>query len=101
MDQVSGRLVFTGEILKRDGVRYDVVVADMNVFVVCRRITRKGKETGVTSYLSPEIYSNDRALGSLERYGFVPDGEWLDPETPLGIDVSRSRDGDKCCGGNK
>lgn len=91
MDKFLGRLVYTGDILKRGGARYDVVIADENIFVVCRRTKYNGRETGVTSYRMPEIYSNDPRLGSLAAYQFELDGSWLDPGTPLGKSTARQR----------
>lgn len=95
MDKFAGRLVYTGDILKRGGARYDVVIADENIFVVCRRKNYNGRETGVTSYRMPEIYSNDPRLGSLAAYQFTLDGSWLDPETPLGKSTARQRAADE------
>lgn len=95
MDKFVGRLVYTGDILKRGGDRFDVVIADENVFVVCRRRKYNGRETGETSYRMPEIYSNDPRMGSLDRYLFAIDGSWLDAETPLGKSTARQRAADE------
>lgn len=95
MDKTAGRLVYTGDIVKRGGARYDVVIADENIFVVCRRTKYNGRETGVTSYRMPEIYSNDPRMGSLAAYQFELDGTWLDPVAPLGKATARQRAADE------
>lgn len=95
MDKSAGRLVYTGDILKRGGARFDVVIADENIFVVCRRKKYNGRETGETSYRMPEIYSNDPVMGSLPAYQFELDGSWLDPGTPQGRIVARQRAADE------
>lgn len=95
MEKTAGRLVYKGDILKRGGARYDVVIADEDIFVVCRRTKYNGRETGVTSYRMPEIYSNDPRMGSLVAYQFELDGSWLDPGSPAGRGVARQRAADE------
>jgi hypothetical protein len=58
-------LVKTGDLLTRDGLKYEVLIADKDIFVI--GITCGGR----TEYDSPEIYSNDKSVMSLDELGFT------------------------------
>lgn len=87
-EKPAPQLVFTGDVLERNGLRYDVIIADMNLFVIARRKTYRGRETGVTSYMGLEAYSNDPSVNTLEELAFTPSGRWLKDNTPLGKAVA-------------
>lgn len=59
-------LVKTGNVIERDNIRYDVVIADDNIFVICKHRYKQGKETHITSYLKPEIYANQSDINTLD-----------------------------------
>lgn len=53
-----------GDILKRDGVTYEVVCADEDLFILGRRLGT------ATSLSSLEAYSNNEFVCSLEKLHF-------------------------------
>jgi hypothetical protein len=67
---MSEQLVRTSEVLIRDGKKYEVVIADDNIFVVCP-LTYSAKEKSViVKYSCPEIYSNQSSVNTLDELGF-------------------------------
>ena len=59
------KIVETGVKLIRNGVKYGVVIADDNIFVICEYTS----ET-VVNYDHPEIYSNQSEINTLSELHF-------------------------------
>lgn len=67
-------LVKTGDILLRDDVQYEVIIADDNIFVIGKmRYTKR--DGWITSYTKTEIYSNLESINTLEQLRFVKRGK--------------------------
>lgn len=63
-------LVKTGEILLRDDVHYEVIIADDNIFVIGKmRYTKR--DGWITSFTKVEIYSNLESINTLEQLRFT------------------------------
>lgn len=63
-------IVITGDKLVRGDDRYEVLIADENIFVVgCVRYD-ENEGSDIVSYENTEIYSNQRSMGCLWDYGF-------------------------------
>lgn len=60
------KIVETRDKLIRNGIRYEVVIADDNIFVICKYTS----ET-VVDYEYPEIYTNRSKINTLDDLGFV------------------------------
>lgn len=59
-------MVKTGDQLKRDNKRYQVIIADRNVFVL-GKLKCGGS---LVNYSKPEIYSNDESINTLAELNF-------------------------------
>lgn len=59
------KIVKTGDKLIRDGIKYQVVIADDNIFVICQYTS----ET-VVNYEHPEIYANQSEINTLSDLRF-------------------------------
>ena len=59
------KIVKTGDKLIRDGIKYRVVIADDNIFVICQYTS----ET-VVNYEHPEIYANQSEINTLSDLRF-------------------------------
>lgn len=63
-------LVTTGDIVKRKGKYYEVIIADENIFVICRLKWSNKERSYITKYNRPEVYANQRDINTLEELGF-------------------------------
>jgi hypothetical protein len=63
-------IVQTGDILLRGKQRYDVVIADDNIFVICKMNYSKKEGCDITNYMHPEIYGNQSDMNTLEKLHF-------------------------------
>lgn len=66
----SKMLVKTKDIVVRENIRYEVVVADDNVFVVCPIVYDKKEKSDVIKYNKAEIYANQPSINTLEELRF-------------------------------
>ena len=60
----------TGDILKRNGKCYEVIIADSNIFVICRIKWSNRERSYITKYNRPEVYANQCEINTLEELGF-------------------------------
>jgi len=58
--------VKTNDNLQRSGKKYQVLIADENIFV----IGKYNHGGSIVNYSRPEIYSNDETINSLASLGF-------------------------------
>lgn len=59
------KIVKTGDNLIRNGIKYKVVIADDNIFVIC-----KYKTSSIVNHEHPEIYANQSEINTLEDLNF-------------------------------
>lgn len=64
-------IVETGDILIRDGKRYEVVIADDNIFVICPINYNKAEQCDTVNYVRAEIYANQSNINTLEELHFT------------------------------
>lgn len=55
------KLVKTGDKITRNGEKYDVIIADDNIFVLC-----KFTDENTVNYDFPEVYANQSEINTLE-----------------------------------
>lgn len=67
---MSEQLVRTHDVLIRNGKKYEVVIADDNIFVVCPLKYSKKEKSVIVKYSIPEIYSNQTSINTLAELGF-------------------------------
>lgn len=67
---MSERLVRTSDVLIRDGKKYEVVIADDNIFVVCPIVYNKQEQSDIVKYDKPEIYANQESINTLQELRF-------------------------------
>ena len=67
---MSEQLVRTNDMLIRDNKKYDVVIADDNIFVVCPVVYDEQEESDVVKYDKAEIYANQLSINTLEELRF-------------------------------
>ena len=63
-------LVKTNDILFRGKKKYEVVIADDNIFVVCPVVYNKREKSEIVKYYKAEIYANQSGINSLYELGF-------------------------------
>ena len=63
-------IVDTGDILTRNFKFYEVIIADENVFVICRMKYSRKQDCMITSYRKPEVYANQSKINTLEELKF-------------------------------
>lgn len=63
---MSERLVRTNDMLIRNGKKYEVVIADDNIFVMCPVVYDKKEKCEVVRYNQAEIYANQSSINTLE-----------------------------------
>ena len=63
-------LVKTGDIVKRKGKSYEVIIADENIFVICRLKWSNREHSYITKHNRLEVYANQRDINTLEELGF-------------------------------
>lgn len=66
----SEQLVKTNDLLVRENIRYEVVIADDNIFVVCPIVYDEAEKSDVVKYDKAEIYANQKRINTLEELGF-------------------------------
>lgn len=64
------QLVKTKDVLVRKGQKYEVVIADDNIFVVCPIVYDKKEKSNVVKYDRTEIYTNQDCINTLKDLGF-------------------------------
>ena len=64
------RLVKTKDILFRGKKKYEVVIADDNIFVVCPIVYSKKEMSAIVKYTKAEIYANQSSINTLEELRF-------------------------------
>ena len=64
------QLVKTNDILYRNKKRYEVVIADDNIFVVCPVKYNKKEKSAIVKYTKAEIYANQSGINTLWELGF-------------------------------
>jgi hypothetical protein len=67
---MSEQLVRTNDKLIRNGKKYDVVIADDNVFVICPILYDKKEKSEIVKYDKAEIYANQTSINELTDLGF-------------------------------
>lgn len=64
------QLVKTKDVLIRNGQKYEVVIADDNIFVVCPIIYSKKEKSEIVKYSETEIYANQDTINTLKDLNF-------------------------------
>lgn len=67
---MSAPVLNTNDIVQRDGQKYQVVIADDNIFVICPIIYDDKESCDVVNYEKAEIYSNLKSINTLEDLKF-------------------------------
>lgn len=63
-------LVKTKDILVRDNQKYEVVIADDNIFVICPVVYDEKEKSDIVKYDKAEIYANQDYINTLKDLGF-------------------------------
>ena len=63
-------LVKTKDILIRNNKKYEVVIADDNIFVICPFIYSKREKSVIVKYNKAEIYANQSSINTLKELRF-------------------------------
>lgn len=64
------RLVNTNDTVIRDGQRYEVVIADDNIFVICPIFYDEKEKSDIVRFDKAEIYANQDSINTLEELRF-------------------------------
>lgn len=64
------QLVKTNDILFRGKKRYEVVIADDNIFVICPTVYSRKEKSRIVKYTKAEIYANQSSINTLLELGF-------------------------------
>jgi hypothetical protein len=67
---MSERLVRTSDKLIRNGKKYEVVIADDNIFVICPVVYDEKEKSEIVKYDKAEIYANQTSINKLTDLGF-------------------------------
>ena len=67
---MSEQLVITNDVLIRDGKKYEVVIADDNIFVICPIVYDEKEKSNIVKYDKAEIYANQSSINTLEELRF-------------------------------
>lgn len=67
---MSEKLVRTNDVLIRDNNKYEVVIADDNIFVICPILYDEQEKSDVVKYDKAEIYANQDCINTLEELRF-------------------------------
>lgn len=67
---IAEKLVRTNDILIRDNKKYEVVIADDNIFVICPVVYNKKEKSQIVKYDKAEIYANQSSINTLEELKF-------------------------------
>lgn len=68
---MSEQLVRTNDMLIRDNQKYEVVIADDNIFVVCPVIYDEQEKSDIVNYDKAEIYANQPDINTLAHLNFT------------------------------
>lgn len=68
--ETTEQLVETKDVLLRDNQRYEVVIADDNIFVICPVAYDAEEESKIVNYEKTEIYANQLSINTLEELRF-------------------------------
>lgn len=68
-------LVKTNDILVRENKRYEVVIADDNIFVICPIVYDEEEQSEIVKYDKAEIYANQESINTLEELRFTKRSE--------------------------
>lgn len=66
----SLQLVNTKDFLIRNNQKYEVVVADDNIFVICPIVCDEQEQSDIVKYDKAEIYANQSSINTLEELRF-------------------------------
>lgn len=64
------QLVKTNDILFRGKKKYEVVIADDNIFVICPVVYDEKEKSDIVKYDKAEIYANQSSINTLEELRF-------------------------------
>lgn len=64
------QLVKTNDVLYRKNKRYEVVIADDNIFVICPTVYSRKEMSQIVKYTKAEIYANQSGINTLLELGF-------------------------------
>jgi hypothetical protein len=64
------QLVKTGDVLFRGKKKYEVVIADENIFVICPIVYSRREKSQIVKYTKTEIYANQSSINTLWELGF-------------------------------
>jgi hypothetical protein len=67
---MSEQLVRTNDKLIRNGKKYEVVIADDNIFVICPVVYDEKEKSEIVKYNQAEIYANQTSINTLEDLKF-------------------------------
>ena len=67
---MSEQLVRTNDMLIRDNKKYEVVIADDNIFVICPIVYDEKEKSDIVKYDKSEIYANQSSINTLEELNF-------------------------------
>ena len=67
---MSEQLVRTSDVLIRDSKKYEVVIADDNIFVVCPVVYDEKEKSDIVKYDKAEIYANQDCINTLKDLRF-------------------------------
>lgn len=68
---MSEQLVRTNDMLVKDNKKYDVVIADDNIFVICPIVYDEAEQSDIVKYDKAEIYANQLSINMLDDLGFI------------------------------
>ena len=63
-------LVKTKDIIVRNNQKYEVVIADDNIFVICPIVYDEKEKSDIVKYDKSEIYANQPSINTLEELRF-------------------------------
>lgn len=65
------QMVNTKDFLIRNKQKYEVVIADDNIFVICPIIYDEVEQSDIVKYDKAEIYANQSSINTLDELGFI------------------------------
>ena len=63
-------LVKTKDIIVRNKQKYEVVIADDNIFVICPIVYDEKEKSDIVKYDKAEVYANQSSINTLEELRF-------------------------------
>ena len=67
---MSEQLVRTSDMLIRDNQKYEVVIADDNIFVICPVVYDEKEKSDIVKYDKAEVYANQSRINTLKDLRF-------------------------------